>query len=83
MVADAVAFGCDPSNEFGMPFGARTDHKKGRPGAMRREDVEQPGREDRIRTIIERQRDNGLLGYDTSQHSGNDRHQSFVLRFWE
>src|SRR5450759_4956973 len=74
MVADDVAFGRNPSNEFTMPVSTRTNHEESRPRAMGSEDVEEARGVNRIRPVVECQRQHRLLCRNVYQCFKNTRH---------
>ena len=57
-----MAFVEDPPDQLRMALGPLANSEEGRDGAVLRQDVEHLRREDRVRSVVERQRDAALCG---------------------
>ncbi len=61
MVPNSVPFGRNARDKLSVPLRTHTDHEESRARVMSRQDIEEAGRVDRIRPVVECQRDHWLF----------------------
>jgi hypothetical protein len=61
MVPNSVPFGRNARDKLSVPLRTHTDHEESRTRVMSRQDIEEAGRVDRIRPVVESQPDHRLF----------------------